>query len=155
MASKEKMTGIRLSNEQSYKIRYIAEQHHRKLNDEFRLMVDNHIKLYELENGEIKIKEQAHTYSFYTELLPIYPTNTHFSYRIVATGRLFKRTILVSPGTIYTKNPCVCRIDLSYRVPTVLSRMFLWYLCRLMYSSTISCFHMILRILKRPLCKQA
>lgn len=57
MASKEKMTGIRLSNEQSYKIRYIAEQHHRKLNDEFRLMVDNHIKLYELENGEIKIKE--------------------------------------------------------------------------------------------------
>ena len=123
MASKEKMTGIRLSDEQSYKIRYIAEQHHRKLNDEFRLMVDNHIKLYELENGEIKIKEQAHTYSFYTELLPIYPTNTHFSYRIVATGRLFKRTILVSPGTIYTKNPCVCRIDLFYRVPKVLSRI--------------------------------
>lgn len=57
MASKEKMTGIRLSDEQSYKIRYIAEQHHRKLNDEFRLMVDNHIKLYELENSEIKIKE--------------------------------------------------------------------------------------------------
>lgn len=57
MASKEKMTGIRLSDEQNYKIRYIAEQHHRKLNDEFRLMIDNYIKLYELEHGEIKIKE--------------------------------------------------------------------------------------------------
>ena len=57
MASKQKMTGIRLTDEQSYKIRYIAEQHHRKLNDKFRLMVDKQIQLYELEHGEIKIKE--------------------------------------------------------------------------------------------------
>lgn len=57
MASKQKMTGIRLTDEQSYKIRYIAEQHHRKLNDDFRLMVDKQIQLYELEHGEIKIEE--------------------------------------------------------------------------------------------------
>lgn len=56
MSSKEKMTGIRLSNEQNYKIRYIAEQNHRKINDEFRLLVDQHIKAYEEEHGEIKIE---------------------------------------------------------------------------------------------------
>lgn len=55
MASKEKMTGIRLSDEQNYKIRYIAEQNHRKLNDEFRMLVDKHIQLYELQHGEIKV----------------------------------------------------------------------------------------------------
>lgn len=58
MATKMKMTGIRLSDEQNYKIRFIAEQHHRKLNDEFRLMVERHIQLYELEHGEIKIEEE-------------------------------------------------------------------------------------------------
>lgn len=56
MGSKEKMTGIRLSEEQHNKIRFIAEQNHRKLNDEFRLMVDNHIKLYELQNGTIELE---------------------------------------------------------------------------------------------------
>lgn len=56
MSSKEKMTGIRLSNEQNYKIRYIAEQNHRKINDEFRLLVDQHIKAYEEIHGEIKIE---------------------------------------------------------------------------------------------------
>lgn len=55
MASKEKMTGIRLSNEQNYKIRYIAEKNYRTINDEFRLMVDSHIKAYENIYGEIKI----------------------------------------------------------------------------------------------------
>lgn len=58
MASKERMTGIRLSNEQNYKIRYIAEKNHRKLNDEFRMIVDKHIQLYELQNGEIEIEEE-------------------------------------------------------------------------------------------------
>lgn len=57
MASKERMTGVRLSDAQNYKIRYIAEKNHRKLNDEFRLIVDKHIQLYELEHGEIKIDE--------------------------------------------------------------------------------------------------
>lgn len=57
MASKEKMTGVRLSDEQNYKIRYIAEKNHRKLNDEFRLIVDKHIQTYEKEHGEIKIEE--------------------------------------------------------------------------------------------------
>lgn len=56
MGSKEKMTGIRLSNKQSYKIRYIAEKHHRKLNDEFRMIIDKHIEEFEAENGEIKIE---------------------------------------------------------------------------------------------------
>lgn len=55
MSSKEKMTGIRLSDEQHKKIRYIAEQNHRKLNDEFRLIIDRHIKRYEEDNGEIKL----------------------------------------------------------------------------------------------------
>ena len=58
MASREKMTGIRLSDEQNYKIRYIAEKNHRKLNDEFRMIVDRHIQLYELQNGEIIIEEE-------------------------------------------------------------------------------------------------
>ena len=56
MASKEKMTGVRLSDIQNYKIRYIAEQNHRKLNDEFRLIVDKHIQQWEKEHGEIKIE---------------------------------------------------------------------------------------------------
>lgn len=58
MASKEKMTGIRLSDKQSYKIRYIAEQNRRKLNDEFRLIVDNHISNYEKEHGEIPLERE-------------------------------------------------------------------------------------------------
>lgn len=58
MATKMKMTGVRLTDEQNYKIRYIAENHHRKLNDELRMIIDKHIKLYELENGEIKIEEE-------------------------------------------------------------------------------------------------
>ena len=57
MASKERMTGVRLSDTQNYKIRYIAEQNHRKLNDEFRLIVDRHIQQWEIEHGEIKLQE--------------------------------------------------------------------------------------------------
>ena len=56
MASKEKMTGVRLSDEQNYKIRYIAEQNHRKLNDEFRLIIDKHISEYEKMYGEIPME---------------------------------------------------------------------------------------------------
>lgn len=52
------MTGIRLSDLQNYKIRYIAEQHYRKINDEFRLMVDNYIATYELEHGTIELDEK-------------------------------------------------------------------------------------------------
>lgn len=55
MATKMKMTGIRLSDEQNEKIRYIAEFNHRKLNDEFRLIIERHIKEFEEEHGEIKI----------------------------------------------------------------------------------------------------
>lgn len=57
MPSKLKMTGIRLTEEQNYKIRYIAEMNHRKINDEFKLMVENHIKQYEKIYGKIKIEE--------------------------------------------------------------------------------------------------
>ena len=57
MASKEKMTGIRLSDEQNYKMRFIANMNHRKLNDEFRLLVDKHIEEYEKEHGTIDINE--------------------------------------------------------------------------------------------------
>lgn len=58
MASKERMTGVRLSDEQNFKIRYIAERNHRKLNDEFRVIVDKHITEYEAEHGEIKMTEE-------------------------------------------------------------------------------------------------
>ncbi|QNM09594.1 hypothetical protein [Wansuia hejianensis] len=58
MASKEKMTGIRLSNDQNAKIRYIADFNHRKLNDEFRLIVDKHIQAFEYEHGEIKVEKE-------------------------------------------------------------------------------------------------
>lgn len=57
MASKEKMTGIRLSDEQHYKIRHIAEKNHRKLNDELRMIIDKHIERYEEDNGKIKIND--------------------------------------------------------------------------------------------------
>lgn len=57
MASKEKMTGIRLSDEQNFKMRFIANMNHRKLNDEFRLLVDKHIEEYEKEHGTIDINE--------------------------------------------------------------------------------------------------
>ena len=57
MSTKLKMTGIRLTDEQNYKIRYIAEMHHRKLNDEFRMIVDKHIQVNELEHGEIMVVE--------------------------------------------------------------------------------------------------
>ncbi len=58
MPSKLKMTGIRLTEEQNYKIRYIAEMNHRKINDEFKLMVENHIKQYEQNYGIIEIENQ-------------------------------------------------------------------------------------------------
>lgn len=59
MGSKEKMTGIRLSDEQNYKIRYIAEKNHRKINDEFRVIVDKHISEFEQEHGEIRIDNKS------------------------------------------------------------------------------------------------
>lgn len=55
MASKEKMLGIRLSDEQHYKIRFIADKNHRKINDEMRMIIDKHIQRYEDDNGEIKV----------------------------------------------------------------------------------------------------
>lgn len=55
MASKEKMTGIRLSEEQHYKIRYIAKMNDRKINDELRLIIKKHIELYEYEHGKIEM----------------------------------------------------------------------------------------------------
>lgn len=57
MSSKERMLGIRLSEEQHYKIRYIAEKNHRKINDEMRMIIDKHIQRYEDDNGEIKIDD--------------------------------------------------------------------------------------------------
>ena len=51
------MTGIRLSDEMSTKIRYIAEKNHRKLNDEFRMIIQKHIEDYETEHGEINIEQ--------------------------------------------------------------------------------------------------
>jgi len=58
MSSKEKMTGIRLSDEQHYKIRYIAEKNHRKLNDELRMIIDKHISRYEDDHGKIDIEKE-------------------------------------------------------------------------------------------------
>ena len=57
MSTKQKMTGIRLSDEMNYKIRYIAESNHRKINDEFRLIIEKHIKEFEILNGEIVIEK--------------------------------------------------------------------------------------------------
>lgn len=51
------MTGIRLDDTTSYKIRYIAEQQHRKLNDEMRMIIEEHIKEYEAEHGEIEMNK--------------------------------------------------------------------------------------------------
>lgn len=58
MASKEKMTGIRLSDEQNFKMREIAKRNSRKLNDEFRLMINKYIDEYEKINGKIEIIEE-------------------------------------------------------------------------------------------------
>lgn len=57
MSTNMKMTGIRLADDQSYKIRYIASQNHRKINDELRLIISNHIAAYEAEHGEIPLPE--------------------------------------------------------------------------------------------------
>lgn len=57
MATKNKMTGVRLNDEQTYKIRYIAESNHRKLNDELRLIIDKHIEAYEAKHGPIEIDQ--------------------------------------------------------------------------------------------------
>lgn len=59
MASKEKMTGIRLSDAQNAKIRYIADYNHRKINDEFRLIIDEHIRAFESEHGKIAIEKDT------------------------------------------------------------------------------------------------
>ncbi len=61
MSTKMKMTGIRLNDTQNYKIRYIAEKNHRKLNDELRMIIDKHITEYETEFGEIPIIEPRDT----------------------------------------------------------------------------------------------
>lgn len=58
MPTKNKMTGVRLNDEQSYKIRFIAEANHRKLNDELRLMIDKHIAEYEAQHGPIRVEQE-------------------------------------------------------------------------------------------------
>lgn len=55
----EKMTGVRLSDELNYKIRYIAAKNHRKINDEFRLMIEEYIKEFELLHGEISYNKKG------------------------------------------------------------------------------------------------
>ena len=58
MSTTMKMTGIRLADDQSYKIRYIAAQNHRKINDELRLIINKHIAAYEAEHGEIPLPDR-------------------------------------------------------------------------------------------------
>lgn len=57
MATNKKMTGIRMTDELNYKIRYIAEKNHRKLNDEITMIIEKYIKEYEFENGIIELEE--------------------------------------------------------------------------------------------------
>ena len=59
MATKMKMTGVRLTDEQNYKIRYIAQENHRKINDELRLIIEKHITTYEAEHGEIQFSDRG------------------------------------------------------------------------------------------------
>ena len=54
MPSKLKQTILRLSDEQNFKIRYIAEKNYRTINDEFKMILDAYIASYEAEHGEIK-----------------------------------------------------------------------------------------------------
>lgn len=58
MTTKMKMTGIRLTDDQNYKMRYIAQYNHRKINDEFRLIIENHINKFEKEYGEIQLPDK-------------------------------------------------------------------------------------------------
>ena len=46
---------LRLSVDENKKIKYIANEHCRKINDEIRMLVKKHIANYETENGEIKL----------------------------------------------------------------------------------------------------
>ena len=57
MSTTMKMTGIRLADDQNYKIRYIAAQNHRKINDELRLIINKHIAAYEQEHGVITVPD--------------------------------------------------------------------------------------------------
>lgn len=58
MSTNMKMTGIRLDDATNFKIRYIAEANHRKLNDEMRLIIEKHIKAYESEHGSIELSNR-------------------------------------------------------------------------------------------------
>lgn len=49
---------IRLGEELNTKIRFIAEHNHRKINDEFKLIVEEYVNKFEETYGEIKLPER-------------------------------------------------------------------------------------------------
>lgn len=58
MPSKLPITTLRLQEPTNSKIRHIANQNHRKLNDEITMIIEKHIQMYEYEHGEIKIEKE-------------------------------------------------------------------------------------------------
>ena len=58
MAINRIQTGIRFTPELLYKITYISKQNKRSLNAQLEYLVENCIKEYESDNGEIPVNEE-------------------------------------------------------------------------------------------------
>lgn len=57
MPSKKPIFTLRTDKENLIKLSYIAQTENRSDNKQLELILTNYIKLYELQNGEIKINE--------------------------------------------------------------------------------------------------
>jgi phage-related protein len=50
---------FRLSENDNLKFKYISKENNRKINDELKMLVQNHIKEFEAEHGEIIVGEDG------------------------------------------------------------------------------------------------
>ena len=57
MPSNKPVIAVRTTSEIIEKMKYIAEENNRIVSGEVELLIKKHIKRYEEDNGEIKIKE--------------------------------------------------------------------------------------------------
>lgn len=57
MPSNKPVIAVRTTSEIIEKMKYIAEENNRSVSGEVELLIKKHIKRYEEDNGEIKIKE--------------------------------------------------------------------------------------------------
>lgn len=63
MPSKIPITTLRLKEPTNSKIRYIAEKNNKKMNEEITELIENRIKEYENEHGEIRLEKDKNDQS--------------------------------------------------------------------------------------------